>query len=122
METVTQRDYAVTPMTPEENDERMKHVVVRAKERANCDMSGTMVQDVEARIRKTWALLQEGKTLSPIKPQLLWNRKKRRLQHWQVLVSGKPIVFIFDPLRGCVSVESDDMKQKRLTALAEKAK
>ena len=113
METNIPRDYVANPLTQEENDDRRQHVVVRAKERANCDMSCSMVDDVEKRIAKSRKLIAEGKTPSPILPQLLWTRKKANKEHWKVLVSGKHVVFAVCPIRGCVSVEREDMKIKR---------
>lgn len=113
METKLQRDYVTNPLTPEENDARRQHVVERAKERAGIDMLPEQVNDVERRISKSRKLMAEGKTPSPILPQLLWTRTKANKEHWKVLVSGKPVVFVVCPIRGVVSVERKDMKTKR---------
>ena len=113
METKLQRDYVTNPLTTEENDARRQHVVIRAKERFDCDMSSSMVDDVERRIAKARKLIADGKPVSPILPQLLWTRKKVNKEHWKVLVSGKPVVFVVCPIRGVVSAEREDMKTKR---------
>jgi len=107
------RDYFANPLNQEENEARRQHVVERAKERAEIDMLPEQVNDVERRISKSRKLIAEGKTPSPILPQLLWTRTKANKEHWKVLIHGKPVVFAVCPIRGVVSVEREDMKAKR---------